>query len=145
MESRAWVGVRVRANHLWAFLVDHFLSAEALPHDLIVRLAHDLNTDQTTAYNHKQALLLFQTHISTSLVVRSSPQWGFCWADRCSCQENLWERKKRRSVCSMNRFSSDKYDAKLHASSQPKHILWMNTVVQLQDTLSLLYFCCFDI
>lgn len=53
MESREWVAVRVRPHHLWAFLVDHFLSTEALPHDLIVRLAHDLSRDQTTAHNHK--------------------------------------------------------------------------------------------
>lgn len=96
MESRAWVGVRVRAHHLWPFLVDHFLSAEALPHDLIVRLAHDLRRDRTTAHNHKQVFVLFLTHISAScgqtLVASSSPRWGFCWADRCSCQENLGER-----------------------------------------------------
>lgn len=78
MESRVWVAVRVRPHHLWAFLVDHFLSAEALPHDLIVRLAHDLSRDQTTAHNHKHVFVLFQTHISAScgqtLVVSSSPQ-----------------------------------------------------------------------
>lgn len=40
-------GERV-SHHLWPFLVDHFLSVEALPQDLVVRLAHDLSRDKTT-------------------------------------------------------------------------------------------------
>lgn len=43
--------VRQRENsshHLWTFLVDHFLSAEAVTQDLVVWLTHDLNANQTT-------------------------------------------------------------------------------------------------
>lgn len=54
----------MRAHHLWAFLVDHFLSAEALPHDLVVRVAHDLRGDHRT--QPQAAAFLFHTLISTN-------------------------------------------------------------------------------
>lgn len=63
----------LRAHHLWPFLVDYFLSAEALPHDLVVRLAHNLRKDQTTEHNHKQVIYVSNSDfIKRQLQVESS-------------------------------------------------------------------------